>query len=124
MYYEQITINGVITLLQRTKVLTASHHEIFLCMLHFLFEEYKFFQNCYPPCKLAMTGYLFGSLIQHQLIDYILLGIAIRYILDVLHCSLEMNLFKFGLQALSWFESQLQEWQPLCQALIEILHLI
>ena len=97
MYYKQIMIDGVIALLQRTKALTTSHHEIFLCMLHFLFEKYKFFQNCYPPYKLAMTRYLFGSLIQHQLVDYILLGIAIRYILNALYCSLEMNLFKFGL---------------------------
>ena len=105
MYYEQIMINRVIALLQQTKALTASHYEIFSYMLHFLFREYKFFQNCYPPHKLAMTGYLFGLLIQHQLIDYILLGIAIRYILNALHCSLEMNLFKFRLQALSQFES-------------------
>ena len=125
MYDEQITIDGVIALLQRTKASTAPHdHEIFSCMLHFLFEEYKFFQNCYPPRELAMTGYLFGSLIQHQLVDYIPLGIAIRYVLDALHCSPETNLFKFGLQALSRFESRLQEWRPLCQALIEIPHLI
>ena len=97
MHYEQITINRVIALLQQTKVLTTSHYEIFSYMLHFLFEEYKFFQNCYLPHELAMTRYLFGLLIQHQLVDYILLGIAIRYILDVLHCSPEMNLFKFGL---------------------------
>ena len=124
MYDEQITIDGVIALLQRTKESTNPHdHEIFSCMLHFLFEEYKFFQNCYPPRELAMTGYLFGSLIQHQLVDYIPLGIAIRYVLDALQCPPETNLFKFGIQALTRFESRLPEWRPLCQALIEIPHL-
>ncbi|KAI0822634.1 Not1-domain-containing protein [Trametes gibbosa] len=125
MYDEQITIDDVIKLLQRNK--TSSNprdHEIFSCMLHFLFDEYKFFQNCYPPRELAMTGYLFGSLIQYQLIDFIPLGIAIRYVLDALGCPPETNLFKFGLQALSRFESRLAEWQPLCQALLKIPHLL
>ncbi len=92
-------------------------------MLHFLFDEYKFFQNYYPTRELAMTGYLFGSLIQHQLVDYIPLGIAIRYVLDALQCPPETNLFKFGLQALSRFESRLPEWRLVCQALMDIPHL-
>lgn len=125
MYDEQITIDEVIALLQRTKVSPDPRdHEIFSCMLHFLFDEYKFFQSYYPARELAMTGYLFGSLIQHQLVDYIPLGIAIRYILDALTCPPESNLFKFGLQALSRFESRLSEWQPLCQALLRLPHLM
>jgi CCR4-NOT transcription complex subunit 1 len=125
MYDEQITIDEVIALLQRTKISPDPRdHEIFSCMLHFLFDEYKFFQSYYPARELAMTGYLFGSLIQHQLVDYIPLGIAIRYILDALTCAPDSNLFKFGLQALSRFESRLSEWQPLCQALLRLPHLI
>ncbi|RDX42663.1 Not1-domain-containing protein [Lentinus brumalis] len=125
MYDEHITIDDVIKLLQRNKVSTnARDHEIFSCMLHFLFDEYKFFQSFYPPRELAMTGYLFGSLIQYQLIDFIPLGIAIRYVLDALNCPPETNLFKFGIQALTRFESRLSEWQPLCQALLKIPHLL
>ncbi|KAJ8454554.1 hypothetical protein ONZ51_g12961 [Trametes cubensis] len=125
MYDEQITIDDVIKLLQRNKASSNPRdHEIFSCMLHFLFDEYKFFQHCYPPRELAMTGYLFGSLIQYQLVDFIPLGIAIRYVLDALGCPPETNLFKFGLQALSRFESRLSEWQPLCQALLKIPHLL
>jgi CCR4-NOT transcription complex subunit 1 len=124
MYDEQTTIDEVIALLQRTKTsVNPRDHEIFSCMLHFLFDEYRFFQSYYPARELAMTGYLFGSLIQHQLVDYIPLGIAIRYILDALNCPPETNLFKFGIQALSRFESRLSEWQPLCQALLGIPHL-
>src|ERR1700733_15102277 len=125
MYDEQTTIDEVIALLQRTKTsVSPRDHEIFSCMLHFLFDEYRFFQSYYPARELAMTGYLFGSLIQHQLVDYIPLGIAIRYILDALTCPPESNLFKFGLQALSRFESRLSEWQPLCQALLRLPHLM
>ncbi len=71
-----------------------------------------------------MTGYLFGSLIRQSLIDYIPLGIAMRYILDALKCPPDTNLFKFGMQALSRFEIRLAEWRPLCEALIRIPHLL
>ena len=125
MYDEHTTIDDVIAMLQRTKDSSnIRDHEIFSCMLHFLFDEYKFFQSYYPARELAMTGYLFGSLIQHQLVDYIPLGIAIRYVLDALNCPPDTNLFKFGIQALSRFESRLSEWQPLCQALLGINHLV
>ncbi|KAJ3518409.1 hypothetical protein NM688_g9443 [Phlebia brevispora] len=94
MYDEHITIDEVISLLQRNKNSNNPHdHEIFSCMIHFLFDEYKFFQIYYPPRELAMTGYLFGSIIQFQLVDYIPLGIAIRYVLDALNCPPQTNLF-------------------------------
>ncbi|KAI0057116.1 Not1-domain-containing protein [Artomyces pyxidatus] len=125
MYDEHITIDEVIAMLQRNKSSTnARDHEIFSCMLHFLFDEYKFFQTWYPARELAMTGYLFGSIIQYELVDYIPLGIAIRYVIDALNCPPETNLFKFGIQALSRFESRLSEWQPLCRALLDIPHLL
>ncbi|TDL27216.1 Not1-domain-containing protein [Rickenella mellea] len=124
MYDEQISIDDVIALLQRSKESTNPRdHEVFSCMLHFLFDEYKFFQSFYRARELHMTGYLFGSLIQYQLVDYIPLGIAIRFVLDALQCPPDTNLFKFGVQALSRFESRLPEWKPLCQALAEIPHL-
>jgi hypothetical protein len=55
-------------MLQRKKESTNSRdHQNLSCMLHFLFDEYKFFQSYYPTRELAMTDHLFGSLIQHQL---------------------------------------------------------
>ncbi|KAJ7197229.1 Not1-domain-containing protein [Mycena pura] len=124
MYDEQTTIDDVIAMLQRHKdSKNPRDHEVFACMLHFLFDEYKFFQSYYPARELAMTAYLFGSLIQHELIDYIPLGIAIRYIIDALNCPPETNLFRFGVTALTRFESRLSEWQPLCSRLLRIPHL-
>ncbi|KAF9001961.1 Not1-domain-containing protein [Cyathus striatus] len=124
MYDEHTSIDEVIAMLQRHKESTNPRdHEIFACMIHFLFDEYKFFQSYYPARELAMTGYLFGSLIRHQLIDYIPLGIAIRYVLDALNCPPETNLFKFGIQALGRFDFRLGEWPLLCEALLRIPHL-
>lgn len=125
MYDENTSIEEVIAMLRRYKDSSNPRdHEVFSCMIHFLFDEYKFFQSFYPARELAMTGYLFGSLIRHSLIEYIPLGIAMRYILDALNCPPETNLFKFGTQALSRFEFRLAEWRPLCEALIRIPHLM
>jgi CCR4-NOT transcription complex subunit 1 len=124
MYDENTTIDEVIAMLQRYKESNNPRdQELFSCMIHFLFDEYKFFQSYYPARELAMTGYLFGSLIRHSLIDHIPLGIAMRYILDALHCHPDTNLFTFGTQALSRFEVRLPDWRPLCEALSGISHL-
>ena len=124
MYDEQTTIDKVIALFQRIKAsLDPRDHEIFSCILYFLFDEYNFFQS-YPACELAMIGYLFGSIIQHEMVDLILFRIVLRYVVDALSCPPETNLFKFGLQALARFETRLPEWQPLCQALSGVPHFV
>ena len=121
MYDTATSIDEVTNMLQRFKASqNPRDHELFSCMLHFLFDEYRFFQSDYPARELSLTAYLFGSLIRHQLIDYIPLGIAIRYILDALGCAPHTNLFEFGIQALNRFEFRLPEWRPLCEALSHI----
>ncbi|KXN90499.1 General negative regulator of transcription subunit 1 [Leucoagaricus sp. SymC.cos] len=125
MYDTATSIDEVINMLQRFKTSqNPRDHQLFSCMLHFLFDEYRFFQSDYPARELSLTAYLFGSLIRHQLIDYIPLGIAIRYILDALGCLPHTNLFKFGMQALNRFEFRLAEWRPLCEALLQIPHFV
>ncbi|PWN51417.1 Not1-domain-containing protein [Violaceomyces palustris] len=124
MYEEKISIDDVVMLLQRTKASdNPRDHQIFACMVHTLFDEYRWFEMYYPPRELAMTAVVFGSLIQYQLIDYIPLGIAIRYVLDALRNPSDSNMFKFGLQALMRFQNRLPEWPQLCQALLSLPHL-
>ncbi|KIY43711.1 Not1-domain-containing protein [Fistulina hepatica ATCC 64428] len=125
MYDEALSIDQVIAMLSTHKSSPSTRdHDVFSCILHFLFDEYKFFQSYYPERELGMTADLFGSLIQHQLIDYIPLGIAIRYVLDALNCDEKSNLFRFGVRALGRFESRLEEWKPLCEALLKIPRLV
>ncbi|KAG6896750.1 hypothetical protein C0995_011090, partial [Termitomyces sp. Mi166 len=76
-------------------------------LMCFVIYLYIYPTSYYPMRELAMTGYLFGSLIQNQLLENILFSIAIRYILDAPNCPPETNLFKFGLQALGQFELRL-----------------
>ncbi|KAB5596094.1 CCR4-NOT transcription complex subunit 1 [Ceratobasidium theobromae] len=124
MYEDKISIDQMVSLLQRSKVSSNPRDlEVFACTLHTLFDEYRFFARYYPPRELQMTGYLFGSLIKYQLVDYIPLGIAIRYVLDAVRAPPDSNMFTFGINALSQFKGRLWEWKPLCHALLGIPHL-
>ncbi|KAG8732244.1 hypothetical protein FRC11_014912 [Ceratobasidium sp. 423] len=124
MYEDKISIDQMVALLQRSKVSSNPRdHEVFACTLHTLFDEYRFFARYYPARELQMTGYLFGSLIKYQLVDYIPLGIAIRYVLDAVRAPPDSNMFTFGVNALTQFKNRLWEWKPLCHALLGIPHL-
>ena len=46
--------------------------DIFSCMVHNLFDEYKFFPK-YPEKELRITAVLFGQLILHNLVSNITL---------------------------------------------------
>jgi hypothetical protein len=50
MYDESTMIGEGIALLQRYEESNHPHNrEVFSCMIHFLFDEYEFFQFYYPP---------------------------------------------------------------------------
>ncbi|KAK0539323.1 CCR4-NOT core subunit cdc39 [Tilletia horrida] len=124
MYEGQISIDDIVSMLQRLRASTETRdHQLFACMVHTLFDEYRYFEMYYPQRELAMTAVVFGSLIQYQLIDSIPLGIAVRYVLDALRNPTESNMFKFGLQALMRFQNRLSEWPQLGQALLALPHL-
>ncbi|RUS19853.1 hypothetical protein BC937DRAFT_86816 [Endogone sp. FLAS-F59071] len=127
-YYEQIyrgdiSIDYMIELLQRFKNSTEPREQdVFACMIHNLFDEYRFFPK-YPEKELAITGVLFGSLIQYQLVSYIPLGIALRIVLDALRQPAGSKMFGFGVQALLKFQSRLPEWPQYCSHLLQIQQL-
>lgn len=72
--------------------------------------------------QLTLTACLFGDLIQYQLIDFIPLGIAVRYVLDALRNPPDSNWFSFGIQALARFQSRLEEWPQLAHSILAIPH--
>lgn len=124
-YYERIYSGemSVDQLVERLKAFsqskTAREQDIFACMIHNLFDEYHFFPK-YPDKELSITSTLFGSLVQHHLVSYVPLGIALRCILDALHNPAGSKMFNFGLQALSQFQSRLPEWPQYCVNLLQI----
>ena len=127
-YYEKIykgetSIEAIVSVLQRLKASQVKRdQDIFNCMIHSLFDEYKFFSR-YPDKELAITSMLFGALIQHQIVSYMPLGIALRYVLDALRQPVGSKLFKFGIGALRQFQSRLNEWPQYCAHLVSIVNL-
>ena len=92
-YFQQIytsedSARKVVDMLKRFKSSEKNSREndIFACMIHTLFDEYRFFSK-YPEKELRITGILFGLLIKEQLVSGITLGIALRYVLEALKKS-------------------------------------
>ena len=117
-----------IAMLERFKSSSDTREqEIFACMVHNLFDEYRFFHN-YPEKELRITGILFGSLIQHQLVSSITLGIALRYVLEALRRApgpdAAGKMFRFGMFALEQFKGRLGEWPQYCSHIVQIPHLV
>ncbi len=127
IYTSEQSIGDVVEMLKRFKTSGKSkENEIFACMVHNLFNEYRFF-NKYPEKELRITGILFGALIQEQLVSSITLGIALRYVLEALRKPPETTstgkMFKFGMFALEQFKGRLHEWPQYCSHIVQIPHL-
>jgi CCR4-NOT transcription complex subunit 1 len=127
-YYERIytgdlTIPKVVELLQKFKSSSTPRETlVFNCMVHNLFDEFRFFAK-YPDKELLVTGELFGSLIQHQLVSPVRLALGLRHVLDSLRKPLGSKMFRFGLTALLQFQSRLVEWPQYCNHIVQISHL-
>lgn len=118
MYEQELPINNVIMQLQQLRDSDDPEElDLFACMVHSLFDEYRFFPE-YPLNALATTAVLFGSVIMYRLIEGLPLDVALRYVWKALENPIETQMFKFGLQALLHFRSRLSEWPQHCQYLL------
>lgn len=131
IYTSEQSIGEVVEMLKRFKMSgNSKENEIFACMVHNLFDEYRFFSK-YPEKELRITGILFGTLIQEQLVSSITLGIALRYVLEALRklpssagtSSSSGKMFQFGMFALEQFKGRLHEWPQYCSHIVQIPHL-
>lgn len=131
IYTSEQSIGEVVEMLKRFKTSgNSKENEIFACMVHNLFDEYRFFAK-YPEKELRITGILFGALIQEQLVSSITLGVALRYVLEALRkppsppgqTTSSGKMFKFGMFALEQFKSRLHEWPQYCSHIVRIPHL-
>ena len=131
IYTSEQSIGEVVDMLKRFKSSgNVRENDIFACMIHNLFDEYRFFSK-YPEKELRITGILFGMLIQHQLVSSITLGIALRYVLEALRkppspgttTSNSGKMFRFGMFALEQFKERLHEWPQYCSHIVQIPHL-
>jgi len=132
IYTSEQSIGEVVEMLKRFKTSgNTKENEIFACMVHNLFDEYRFFSK-YPEKELRITGILFGTLIEEQLVSSITLGIALRYVLEALRkqpsppgstTTSSGKMFQFGMFALEQFKGRLHEWPQYCSHIVQIPHL-
>ncbi|XP_057455962.1 uncharacterized protein LOC130747140 isoform X2 [Lotus japonicus] len=123
MFSEQLHINAMVQMLARFKESSVKREKsIFECMIQNLFEEYRFFPK-YPERQLKIAAVLFGSVIKHQLVTHLSLGIALRYVLDALRKPADSKMFLFGSLALEQFVGRLVEWPQYCNHILQISHL-
>ncbi|CAK7347840.1 unnamed protein product [Dovyalis caffra] len=64
-----------------------------------------------------------GSVIKHQLVTHLTLGIALRGVLDALRKPPDSKMFVFGTKALEQFVDRLIEWPQYCNHILQISHL-
>ena len=90
-------------------------------MLRNLFEEYRFFPQ-YPDRELTITAQLFGGIMEHGLVTYMPLGVALRYVLEAVKKPHATKMYYFGITALDRFRHRLKEYPQYCQHLAGIPH--
>ncbi|KAJ0962000.1 hypothetical protein J5N97_029828 [Dioscorea zingiberensis] len=123
MFSGELSVDAMIQMLTRFKESPEKREQlIFECIVANLFEEYKFFPK-YPDKQLKLAAILFGSLIKHQLVTHLPLGIALRGVLDALRKSVDSKMFVFGTKALEQFMDRLVEWPQYCNHILQISHL-
>ncbi|GJP79518.1 hypothetical protein CLOP_g9744 [Closterium sp. NIES-67] len=123
IYVGQLSIEEVVEMLKRFNGSSVQREQdVFACMIQSLFDEYRFFPR-YPDKELRITAVLFGSLVKHQLVSSITLGIALRCVLDALKKPPDSKMFSFGVTALEQFHHRLAEWPPYCSHIQHIPHL-
>ncbi|KDO28102.1 hypothetical protein SPRG_06770 [Saprolegnia parasitica CBS 223.65] len=127
-YFQQIytseqNINDVVAMLKRFQASKdETERQIFVCMVHNLFDEYRFFPR-YPETELRITGVLFGKLIEHQVLPSTFLQTALRLVLESLREPTTSKFFFFGACALQQFVPRLRELPAYCANLSQIAHL-
>ncbi|CAI5737719.1 unnamed protein product [Peronospora farinosa] len=127
-YFQQIytseqNINDVVAMLKRFQgSRDERERQIFYCMIHNLFDEYRFFPR-YPEMELRITGVLFGKLIEHQVLPSNFLQTALRSVLESLREPVNSKFFFFGACALQQFVPRLRELPAYCTNLSQIPHL-
>ena len=123
VYSMQQSIGELVEVLRNFRASQVQRErDIFSCMVHNLFDEYKFFPK-YPEKELRITAVLFGQLILHNLVSNITLGVALRCVLDALRKPTGSKMFAFGSDALEQFKRRLTEWPQYCQHLAQIPNL-
>jgi len=123
IYNGTLSLESVIDMLLRYQTSgSRRERDVCTCMLHNLFDEYRFFHK-YPLRELQITGLLFGSLIANKLLTPFQLGIALRLVLEALRKVPDTKLFSFGMWAVQQFKQRITVWPHYALMIMHIPHM-
>ncbi len=115
-------IDELIQTMQKYKVSEVKREqEIYACMLHSLFDEYRFFHK-YPHKYLERIAMLFGSILSNRIIDGMLQDIALKFVLEAF--KRENKRQKFSIIAIKRFFNMLPEFKDFFQEVYNLRHLL
>lgn len=91
--------------------------EIYACMLHSLFDEYRFLHR-YPSQYLEKIAKLFGAIIKHRIIDGTLQDIALKFAFEAFRREGKRQ--KFGVITIRQFFDMLPQFPQFFDDIYEI----
>lgn len=122
IYNKSMSVDKLLELLKQFKDSSVKKdRDLFVCMLRNMFEEYKFFPQ-FPEKELQITGQLFGGIIEHGLVTFMSLSLALRYVLDATKKPPGSKMYLFGIAALEKFKGRLKEFSQYCINIAGIAH--
>eukprot|EP01059_Diplonema_ambulator_P012467 TRINITY_DN227_c0_g2_i1.p1 TRINITY_DN227_c0_g2~~TRINITY_DN227_c0_g2_i1.p1 ORF type:complete len:1678 (+),score=611.01 TRINITY_DN227_c0_g2_i1:61-5034(+) len=119
IYSGTTEIENLIEMLTECKKMPkeSKEHKVYLCMIHNLFDEFKFL-NRYPPKELKITAELFGGIVANKALEDDKLLSALKFVFTNLAVYQSTdNLHKFSLWALAKYMHRLPEWPQYCALL-------
>lgn len=91
--------------------------EIYACMLHGLFDEYRFLHR-YPQQYLTKIAKLFGAIIKNNLLDRVLQDIALKFVIEAFRRDGRRQ--KFGIIVIKSFFEMLPQFPKFLEDIYQI----
>lgn len=95
----------------------VKEQEVYACMLHGLFDEYRFLHR-YPPQYLTKIAKLFGAIIKNNLLDKVLQDIALKFVFEAFRRDNRRQ--KFGIIVIKSFFDMLPQFPKFLEDIYQI----
>ena len=119
MFKGEISVDNVINkLINYNNSQNQKENEKYVYLIHCIFDEYNFYHQ-YPEPEIKIAAELFGKIINNNVIDGLLLTIALKYILEGIKTK-EGTMYMFGTIALNQFIGKIAHWPNFMNSLIDL----
>jgi hypothetical protein len=119
MFKGEISVDNIINkLVSYNNSQNPKDSEKYVYLIHCLFDEYNFYHQ-YPDTEIKIVAELFGKIINNNVIDGLLLTIALKYILEGIKTG-KGTMYMFGTIALSQFIGKISHWPNFMNSLIDV----